>query len=291
MCSQLKIARFTLHFRAQKDAAMPRHKCNVLRSAFGAAVAAVLCGGNHDEHRGQLCQFARLFDGQGGPERLPQLAKVPPYVFECSDMRRRIPTGGALQVKFILFAPGHFADYDLQAVWEEMACGLARPENEFALERIGKEIITESNLIAKVNSISDSSIVVRFVTPLLIRKNKKSRAIREPSFADLVQFASQRAWALGHAWGRGAPAWALEELMGKTTLVETVESDLHWIDWGRRSRRQGRRVEMGGVRGHVTFCGDLAPFLSLLTFISVVHLGAGITTGNGKIELLSTSWD
>jgi hypothetical protein len=280
----LNIARFTLHFRAQNDAVMPRHKCNVLRSAFGPAVATVLCGGNHEEHTGQLCPFARLFDGQD-KERLPQLSKVPPYVFECSDTRQVINAGSTLRVVFLLIAPDRFADYNLRAVWEEMGHGLARRENEFMLERIDEEVVTESHLIAKADSNSGSSVTVRFATPLLIRKNKKSQAIREPSFADLVQFAWQRAWALGSAWGSGVPSWAPEELVSKAALVETVESDLHWIDWGRQSRRQGRTVEMGGVLGHATFQGDLAPFLPLLAFISVVHLGAGVTTGNGKLTL------
>lgn len=288
MSSSLTFARYTLHYRASA-AFMPRHKCNVLRSAFGAAIGRVLCGGQHHEHRGQLCDFARLFDGCG-ESRPAQFANVPPYTFGCADERTRYRSGDALQVLFTLAAPDCFEPSKLEAVWRAMGEGLANPANRFALERVTTRVVTEEDLLTRAQSLAGADrLTIELATPLRLRTHKKSRAIAHPTPADITRFAWQRVWALGEAWFDGLPVWLPQTVGEAATLAEAVETlgqRFEWVDWGRQSQRQHRHVDMGGVCGRLTVGGDLRPLLPLLVLAEVAGVGAGVTTGNGRIRLI-----
>jgi len=84
----------------------------------------------------------------------------------------------------------------------------------------------------------------------------------------------------GARWETDYRGW-VERAQG----VEAVDTHLSWMEWGRRSGRQKRRIEMGGVVGSVTYAGDLAPFRPLLALGMLVHVGKGAVFGNGWIRV------
>jgi CRISPR/Cas system endoribonuclease Cas6 (RAMP superfamily) len=67
--------------------------------------------------------------------------------------------------------------------------------------------------------------------------------------------------------------------------VETVDSSLEWIDWKRYSHRQDQAMMMGGLKGAITYKGDIGEFLPLIDLCSMVHLGKQTTFGLGQIEV------
>lgn len=64
-----------------------------------------------------------------------------------------------------------------------------------------------------------------------------------------------------------------------------AEGEVVWLDLERYSSRQERRLPMGGLRGRVTYRGELGPFLPLLVWGRFTHVGKYAVMGNGGYEI------
>jgi CRISPR/Cas system endoribonuclease Cas6 (RAMP superfamily) len=71
--------------------------------------------------------------------------------------------------------------------------------------------------------------------------------------------------------------------------VETVTSDLRWVDWERYSNRQQARMRLGGFVGQVTYRGDFTEFLPYLLLGTYTHVGKGATFGLGEYEIVANA--
>ena len=75
------------------------------------------------------------------------------------------------------------------------------------------------------------------------------------------------------------------EFVEQARVIETVTSDLRWVDWERYSNRQQRRMRMGGFVGQVTYRGNFTEFLPYLLLGTYTHVGKGATFGLGKYRI------
>lgn len=65
-----------------------------------------------------------------------------------------------------------------------------------------------------------------------------------------------------------------------------VEADsTRWVELDSYSTRRNARAPLSGLVGRVTFCGDLAPFMRLLVWGHVMHVGKETTKGNGWYKI------
>lgn len=76
--------------------------------------------------------------------------------------------------------------------------------------------------------------------------------------------------------------------MEQARAVETVSSELHWIEQERYSNRQQRGTPIGGFVGQVTYRGDFTEFLPYLVLGTYTHVGKGATFGLGGYEVVVT---
>lgn len=61
---------------------------------------------------------------------------------------------------------------------------------------------------------------------------------------------------------------------------------LAWHDWDRYSKRQQRKVTLGGLLGTLDIEGEIdAGLAALLRAAEILHVGKGATFGLGKIEV------
>jgi hypothetical protein len=60
-----------------------------------------------------------------------------------------------------------------------------------------------------------------------------------------------------------------------------VEESTRWADVFRYSGRHGRGIPIGGLVGEVRLRGDLTPFLPLLLWGELAHVGKDAVLGNG----------
>jgi hypothetical protein len=67
--------------------------------------------------------------------------------------------------------------------------------------------------------------------------------------------------------------------------VTVKENRLYWGLRKRRSHSQGQDVFLNGLKGGISFEGELQPFVPLIKAAEIVHLGKGTSAGNGRIRL------
>jgi len=71
-------------------------------------------------------------------------------------------------------------------------------------------------------------------------------------------------------------------LLEMASKVETINSDINWIDWERYSSRQKRRIKLGGFVGKIIFGEGWYNFLPFIKLGEYIHIGKGTSFGLGK---------
>ncbi len=79
--------------------------------------------------------------------------------------------------------------------------------------------------------------------------------------------------------------WEFHDLLVAANDVQIAKRNLQWVDYDRYSNRQQAKMKLGGFIGDLTLSGDLAPFLDLLAYSEVLHVGKGTTFGLGRVEV------
>lgn len=77
----------------------------------------------------------------------------------------------------------------------------------------------------------------------------------------------------------GGGAWPRLDMEAAQKVV--AHGNVEWLDLHRYSSRQERRLPMGGLRGRVTYSGELAQFLPLFVWGQFTHVGKYAVMGNG----------
>jgi len=104
-------------------------------------------------------------------------------------------------------------------------------------------------------------------------------------FHILIRAALRRASALIAFYGHGELEIDFKGLVEAAENVAIEASTLNWHDWQRYSFRQKDKMFLGGIIGSVTYAGDIAPFLPLITFCEKTHIGKQTAFGLGKIKI------
>ena len=131
--------------------------------------------------------------------------------------------------------------------------------------------------------VSHSQITLHFLTPT--RLKFENRLVADCEFHVLFRNLVRRIALLDyfHCGGEFPPE--RREFVESARAIETVKSDLRWIDWERYSNRQQNMVHMGGFVGQVTYRGDFTDFLPYLLLGTYTHVGKGVTFGLGRYEI------
>lgn len=80
-----------------------------------------------------------------------------------------------------------------------------------------------------------------------------------------------------------------DDYLKKASLIKAKEStdNLTWFSLNRYSNRAKEKIDISGLVGSLSFCGDLTPFMPFLTITSILHVGKGCTYGLGSFEAIS----
>jgi hypothetical protein len=92
---------------------------------------------------------------------------------------------------------------------------------------------------------------------------------------------AQRLTLLSAFYGPNGPP-DFSKLQAQAMLIKTVNDKTFWYDWPRYSTRQKQHMKLGGLRGKVSFAGDLTPFIPWMQLGEKVHVGQGTTFGLGS---------
>jgi len=132
-------------------------------------------------------------------------------------------------------------------------------------------------------------MIVQLKTPTRIKHG--SLILTEPSdfqFPVVIEAIWNRAADLATYMGTPCPSGQAtpSDLILQASRVHTIPgSDFDFFEEvavRKNSKGSGRVERTGGFKGHVTFSGNLIPFLPLLMIGEVIHIGKKTTQGLGR---------
>lgn len=310
-----RCVRLQVEARATGCIHLPPYLGSTLRGAFGVALHRSSCVLRRQECPTCIlrsrCVYSYAFEtplnGAGEMER--RYASAPhPFVLNI-DTR---PVGD--QEPWSPFAFGvtlvgraaDFLPYFVHAFQTMGETGIGRGRGTFALTAVhaldgrGRRVETifqggELHLPQTVLGLEDAvtaadragpeALTLHLVTPL--RLIQGGARCREPHFGLLARNLLRRLENLVrfHCGHEGELPYG--DLLERADSVRIARDETRWHDWERYSRRQDRRMKLGGLLGSVTYEGDLTPFLPLLALGEWVNVGKGTTFGLGRYRMSS----
>lgn len=310
----LHVARYRFTLEALDRLRLPHYKGSALRGGFGYALKRLVCYHSRGRCRecglGNDCVYGYLFE-TSPPEDAEVLSTheaIPrPFVIQPPLERRGMfEPGERLEFHLVLIGRAiAYLPYFVLGFQELGRTGLGYDRGKYALREVralyplgGRDqpvydgqMLSDAELdvgaaevAAWAGGLPVGQLTVHFLTPARL-KHGGEYARETVEFHVLVRALLRRLSSLtyfhgGEKWEIDYPGW-----VRRAEGVETAEAHVSWMAWERRSGRQGRRIDMGGVVGSVTYAGDLADFRPLLALGALVHVGKGAVFGNGQYRV------
>ncbi|PKN66069.1 MAG: CRISPR-associated protein Cas6 [Deltaproteobacteria bacterium HGW-Deltaproteobacteria-15] len=304
----LPIERFRFSIQMTTLAVLPPYKGGIFRGSFGAAFRRLVCAIRRDECAACIlkgnCLYVSLFAPSPPPD-FPDAAKFnpapPPYVLNPPLTNRQcFRSGSTLDFELVLMGRAIDAlPYFVYTFMELGKKGIGRERGRFEVLHV--DLVRDQDVVQIYDGATKTlrelpvplhaspceedgckSITVELLTPLRIRSgNHLATKLTFPLFFERL---AQRVELLCVFYGNGKPRPDFQCLVQPASGIKVVESKLHWYDWPRYSARQKTLMRLGGLRGSITFEGEISRFLPLLRMGEQVNVGQGTSFGLGRIK-------
>lgn len=301
----MRIAELDFRIVMTEPGQLSRYKGSMLRGAIGHALKKTCCNMPRQECAACMlhdaCPYPRLFLA----EKRDGLAMPPVYgILPGDDGRTRYAQGDCLDFTLRLYALAtDYLPYFVQAVVSAGRAGLGRqgdsgrgtyavasvmaggvPVYDPERQRLMKVPVEELSLPEwHDGSREECSLRIEFLTPC--RFKMENRLASRIGFDTLALLMLRRIRSLclleGIDWRLGDFAAYMET----AKAVQTISSDLRWLDWTRWSNRQHDAMQLGGIIGSVVFRGPVRPFAPFFDWIARVQLGKQTSFGLGQISV------
>ncbi|HAY22295.1 MAG TPA: hypothetical protein DCY27_09030 [Desulfobacterales bacterium] len=304
-----RFARFRFLVRFRDNAILPPYKGAIFRGVFGKTLRKLVCIAPQAECRecafAAKCLYVAIFEPSpppGAPEARKYLKAPRPFVLNPPlTNRQSFHAGDSLYFDLVLIGPAIEAlPYFIYIFQEVGKKGLGRERSRYDLMRVEsvregqraviyeKETIFADRLHAETGPVTrpgDAAVrevTLELLTPL--RLKVRGDLATDLSFGLWWENLSRRLGLLAAFYGEGRePDW--EGLADRTAGITTSQSRLHWYDWERYSFSQKELMKLGGLKGTITFAGELGPFMPYLRLGEQVNVGQGTTFGLGRYGL------
>lgn len=128
-------------------------------------------------------------------------------------------------------------------------------------------------------TLPTDQITLHFRTPLRIVDD--GGLLRRIALRPMLQRLMRRLDDLSRAYGDGPLTLDFRTLLTIAESIRVIDDQTRWVDLVSYSSRQQRHTPIGGLVGHATFAGDLAPLRELLVWGSLIHVGKNAVKGDG----------
>lgn len=302
--------RLRVEARATARIQLPPYLGSTLRGAFGVALHRSSCVLRRQECATCLlrsrCVYSYAFETpmSGPSEKERRYASAPhPFVLnlDTDPMGDQSP-GSALAFGVTLIGRAvDFLPYFVHAFRCMGEVGIGRGRGTFEIVavktlddlgepvetiyesgelRMPKAVLGLEEALSGTERLSAKTATLRLITPLRLLQG--GERCREPHFPVLVRNLLRRLENLVCFHCEHDGPFPYGDLLERTESVRVSRNEARWYDWERYSKRQDRRMKLGGLVGSVTYEGDLTPFLPLLRFGEWVNVGKGTTFGLGR---------
>ncbi len=315
--------RLRFHLKALTDCDLPAWKGSLLRGAFGHALRRTACTMKPGQLCESCmlrshCSYTRIFETfieEQPPPFLRGLDTSPrPFIFEPHDQTKFYNAGDTLWFDFILigdvidFVPyvvfammqmGHGGlgvkrhQFDLTAAYcfqpdEEHNDPKANPDWQLLYDGATQKILFTPTAQALTpgnhGATATGSVTLQFLTQTRLKFDND--LTMDFTFRMLVFKMLRRILELAYFYApREQINWEFHPLLQAANAIAMNSRNLHWEEQGRYSSRQKAKMQLGGFVGNMTLQGDLAPFLDVLHYSEVLHVGKGTTFGLGRMEI------
>ncbi len=243
----------------------PRYKAgNVLRGALGTVLR-------------ESADYERVFAPKlaNGPSGLKDPPR--PFIFRCGHLNgARFGRGKGFCFDVHLFSAQHPIELFYEAFKRLGDTGLGIERGRARLKLMVDIPVTFDTYAEDITKLR-----IQFITPTELRESESNA----PSFAEVFKRARDRVSSLATIYGDGMPDLDYAGLGARAELIETVASDLRFIDAERKSTRTGQVHPIGGFIGSVDYAGPLTEFMPILTAAVWTGVGRHTVWGQGEIRL------
>lgn len=292
---------------------LPVYKGSTLRGGFGNAFKRSVClfknKNCYECHLNRECAYAYLFESI--PAREIELAHfgkyeaIPhPFIIEPPEEARALyQPGEELGFNIILIGKAiKYLPYFALAFERLGEIGIGKGRKKFNLGRVatcGKDIYkpdTKEILPGNYSELfipetynftneKEEELTLEFRTPVRIKYNRDN--VVKLDFFILITNILRRILLLNYFHGDGKPpGWDHKSIIEAAKNISIKSDRLIWQDWERYSNRQKTRMKLGGLKGTITYKGNVFNFLPLLEAGEILHAGKGTSFGLGKYMII-----
>jgi hypothetical protein len=250
------------------------------------------------------CLYARVFEPRARtPDESSSVPPPSPYLIEPDpSSRTRYAGGESFRFNLLLFGEFvHSLPYFIYAVETMGEGGVGKRVNDkrprFSVSEVavsGTVIydpatrrllnVPEPRILAPpvVEGDMNGRLTLTLRTPLRFKND--NRLTDRVDFQAVIRAALRRVSAMHAAYGEGDPPLDYRSLIALAANVKTAESSLSWHDWKRYSNRQQDEMLFGGLRGNISFVGNIGPFMQIMEQTRLMHIGKQTTFGLGAFD-------
>jgi hypothetical protein len=306
--SQFPLARYRFQFTVARPIRLPDWSGSLLRGAFGHALRRLSCMTRQPActdcplHR--TCPYPAIFAPPAVEHEIQHFSQPPaPYLIEPEKWGAcQLQTGETLQFDMVLMGRALRELPLITQAWKNAGQrGLGPGDGSAELRGIlylpplsppvsiyepeGNRLAEHSPVFVDCPPVKQiNALTLRFISPLRLQEDGHALPPARLSPGVLLTAAVRRVALISKLYGDGTPDWDFKLLAQQASTVEG-EKDLHWQDWTRRSSRQQKTMQLGGVMGHWKLRGDLQPFFPALYIGAWLHLGKETVFGLGRYDL------
>ena len=294
---------------------LPPYKGAVFRGAFGNAFRRVVCAVPRADCATCLlrlkCLYVSVFEPPP-PPNYPDAAKFSdaprPFILNPPlTNRQAFHPGDNLEFELVLIGPAIEAlPYFIYTFIEIGRKGLGPERGRYGMvavdllrgddttriyngrtQTLASYPPREMDLAYNPEDRPADSVTLHFLTPL--RLKIKGNLVTHLTFPLFFDRLAQRLALLAAFYNSAVPSPDFSPLMALAESINIAAHDLHWYEWERFSTRQKEAMKFGGLKGRITFTGELGQFMPWLKLGGRVNVGQNTTFGLGQYTFSWTS--
>lgn len=286
LAQQFQLLKLHVTVQLQKDTELPSFKGSMLHGWFGHALKAAddraynICYGTHDEQQPK------------------------PYMISPSlDHKTEWKKGELFEFDITLFGDAvNLVDQIFQAlhIGEKLGFGVKR--SPFKVISVASHTAQGLKIGVQVTKLSDwlhdhsqpslieekQEVTITLQTPVRVKHNGEIVKSEVNDTAFWVNSILRRLKQLSQYWVVDSPE-LFDAVYNETRISQNIEvtSHCYFEDWQRFSLKQKEQLPFGGLKGQMSFYGDLETILPILKIGELIHVGGKTTFGLGKLKLIS----